>query len=167
MMPFVGIHSYQQAEAANTDPGLRIGSVMGGRLSDLFSLNGEVHADLTNPGDLPAGTKISELTFSGCFSPLVQIHDENIEFVLGPKIGGFLVQQRISNGLGNSAADGLGLLIGLNFGMFYPVSPATSVGVLLSLELAKLTTVCADSVCDMNVDAPASEILGLTAAALF
>jgi hypothetical protein len=172
MMPFLGIHSYQHQEAYNTDPGLRVGTFVGGRINDIFSANAEVRLDVTNPGDLPAGTESGEWAFTATFSPLFQLPAGPVEFVLGPKVGGFYVNQRLSDTTDRVLIEGYGVVIGGNIGVFVPVSPTASLGLLLSLEIAKLSTACvnvtgAGSSCNSDVDAPASQILGLTAAALF
>jgi len=166
-MPFVGIHSYQQAEAFNTDPGLRLGGFIGGRLNDIVSLNGEVRFDITNPGDLPAGTDVSEFAYSATFSPLFQLPTGGAEFVLGPKVGAVSVSQKFSDATTSFQTSGFGFVLGGNAGVFVPVSPATSLGVLLSFELAKVGVVCGGGSCNSTSDVPISKVLGLTASALF
>jgi hypothetical protein len=171
IMPFVGIHSYQHAEAFNTDPGLRLGSFVGGRLNDVFSLNGEVRFDVTNPGDLPAGTNVNEYAYSATFSPLIQVPSGGPEFVLGPKVGAVFISQEFSNGTARAHTSAVGVVFGANAGVFVPVSASTSLGVLLSFELAKPVFSCVrdtfgDSTCG-TVDPPTSVVLGLTGAVLF
>jgi hypothetical protein len=166
MMPFLGMHSYQQAAASNTDPGLRFGTFLGGRLSDLVSMNAELRLDVTNPGDLPAGTDVTEVAFAATFSPLIQVPVHVVEIVIGPKLGGIIVKQTLGDATGKVHNDGLGFVAGGNVGVFVPVAPPTSLGVLLSLEVVKLAAIC-NEVCVSNGDVPASVVLGLTAAALF
>jgi hypothetical protein len=172
VMPFVGIHSYQHPEAYNTDPGLRLGSFLGGRLNDVFSLNAEVRFDVTNPGDLPAGTNVNEYAYSITFSPLFQVPSGGAEVVLGPKVGAVFVSQEFSNATARLHTSGLGVVVGANTGVFLPVSPSASLGLLLSFELARVAFACVrdtfgDSRCDTVGDAPTSMVLGLTAAAVF
>lgn len=166
-MPFVGIHSYQQAEAFNTDAGLRFGALVGGRLNDRFSLNGELHVDITNPGDLPEGNDFSEFAYSVAFSPLMELPASGAEFVLGPKIGMVSVVQNVTDATGSAHTSGFGLVLGGNAGVFAAMSRAASFGVLFSFELARVEVICDYGCHSTTIAPPISKILAVTAAALF
>ena len=79
------------------DPGARVGTFLGGRINDLFSLNAELTFDFSNVHGVPANTNFSEFLFDFTFSPLVQIPVGPVEVVLGPKAGLFITHSEISD----------------------------------------------------------------------
>ena len=134
-MPFAGLHSYRNDNATGIDPGLRLGTFLGGRINDIASLNAELRLDITNPSDIPPGTDFTEVVFAFTFSPLFQIPAGAVEIVVGPKLGAFVLYAEQSDAGGSASADVTGLVAGANLGVFVPVSPTTSLGVLISYDL--------------------------------
>ena len=75
-------------------------------------------------------------------APLFQLPAGSVEFVLGPKLGFFVVDsENPATGVGTSTTQN-GIVLGVNTGIFVPVSAATSMGVLLAFELRKTDEVC-------------------------
>jgi len=165
-MPFLGAHSYQHPEARNTSPGLRVGSFFGGRITDTTSLNAELRIDVTNANN----SDFSEYRIGLAFSPLWQLTAGTVDLVLGPKLGMFLVRSRLENAAGASDARATGWFGGVNFGLFFPASPATSLGAMLSLELEQIQRACAATTSGVQIcgsNGNTGIVVGLTAAALF
>ena len=170
--PYLGIHSYQQQDAFNLDPGLRVGAFAGGRLNDIASLNAEVKMDLTNASNVPSGTSFSEYALDFTFSPLFQLPAGSVEVVIGPKVGLFISRAHQTDAASDLSIELTGLVLGGNAGLFVPVTPATSLGVLISLELKDVSSGCVrDSnqtqFCDSALSSTTMKVVGLTGVALF
>ena len=96
--------------------------------------------------------------------------------VLGPKIGLFLSRAELKDPTFTESIDGTGFAAGINAGLFLPVTPATSLGVLGFFEIKELENACVNvtdqsgfqtGICDSTPNAPTSTVVGLSAAALF
>src|SRR5262249_45008825 len=96
-MPYAGIHSYQSQDASNYDPGARVGALIGGRIGDIASLNGELSVNISNLHGIPSGTSYSQTNVIFAFSPLFQIPAGSVEVVLGPKAGIFVMETSVSS----------------------------------------------------------------------
>ena len=105
-------------------------------------------------------------------APLFQMPAGPVEIVLGPKLGLFVVDsENPVTGIGTSTTQN-GIVVGVNTGVFVPVSAATSMGVMLAFELRRTYEVCYnDSIgseyCMSASGSDFAGLLGLTAAALF
>jgi hypothetical protein len=173
-LPYLGVHSWQNSEAAGYEPGARFGVMLGGRLSDVWSLNGEMSFDISNVARPPSGiTDYSEWTLDLAFSPMFQVPAGSVEFALGPKFGIFVLENHGTDAGGAMASGQLsGYLVGINVGLFVPLSPQTSLGVLLSYEQKWADHACVRvggvaEQCGTVTGSHTAEILGLTGAALF
>ena len=90
-LPYVGMHSYQHAQASDYVPGLRLGGFIGGRFNDTASLNLEVTFDYSNGhAGLPAPLMVREWVLDFVVSPLFRVPTLSLELVLGPKTGLFV-----------------------------------------------------------------------------
>ena len=170
-MPYIGTHSYQHASASAYDPGLRLGALIGGRITDIVSIGGELTFDASNRDDVPSGTDYREWTFNLTFSPMVQIPAGPVEIVLGPKLGLFVIEMEQTQPGDSVESSVTGWLAGVNAGLFVPVSPTTSLGLLVSYGFMWADQVCTRAsglgeICG-SVDSDAAKVLGLTGAALF
>jgi len=142
VVPFLGIHSFQNDNATNIGPGLRLGVLLGGRLSDVVSLGGEAALDVVNPKNLPPGEDVTELNLHVAFSPLLHAKSGPVEIVAGPKLGFFYLSADGSgNGISESAS-AHGWVYGLNLGLFGALSESVSMGGLVSFDFEKATEVC-------------------------
>lgn len=88
-LPFLGIHSYQHQEASAYAPGLRLGTLLGGRISDVVSLNGELTLDFSNPR--AAAASFQERAFRVAFNPMIEVPAGPVALMFGAKLGAFLV----------------------------------------------------------------------------
>ena len=171
-LPYLGIHSYQNSDATNVDPGLRIGAVLGGRLNETFSLNGEITLDFTNANNIPAGVSFDEVVMDITFSPLGHVPAGQGDFVFGPKLGLFALSQSASDGTTSVTSSADGTVLGLNAGGFFAVSDGASLGALLSFEIKTVDRACTTTslmaqMCTSDVHVESLKVLGFTAAALF
>jgi hypothetical protein len=134
LMPFIGIHSIQN-DNSGTGPGLRVGGLVGARMSDQFSFNGEALFDLWNPSNVPAGASVSAYVIQVSAAPLFHLQASPIaEIVLGPKLGFFYDHADISAYGTDLNGGSEGFLVGANLGAFFRVSDALSLGALFNFD---------------------------------
>jgi hypothetical protein len=172
-LPYIGTHSYQTDANRAYFPGLRIGTLIGGRINEMLSLNWELTFDISNIDEPVGAPDSSEFAFDFAFSPMVHFPAGPAEILLGPKLGVFWVSTDIHNNstYTSESHQGTGVLGGITAGTFMAVSSSVSLGVLVSGELRKIEhscTVAVDEIalCDLARSSAAS-IIGLTAAAIF
>jgi hypothetical protein len=169
-LPFIGIHSYTQEEASAYMPGLRFGSLLGGRVSDRLSVNGELIVDFSNVRN--ASSSFSETAYHVVFSPLLDFAAGPLQLVVGPKLGIFLLRGEQNDTGVTFSSEKQGWSAGLNGGLFIPVSAHTSVGVLLSFDFAGANQGCllapggGGGGCG-SAAALGGKVLGLTGGVLF
>ena len=146
-LPYLGLHSFQDSNDQGVDPGLRIGTLIGGFVNNAWSLNGLAELDILNPNSqaerrrrrLLRADVGPDLQPAACTSAMC-----NVEFVIGPQLGGWMRWAHASNindqsrGLSGSAdATGEGWTLGGNMGLFVAASPSVLVGALMSLEVPR------------------------------
>ena len=139
----MGIHSYLGETGTNVGPGLRIGSLLGGHLSPLFSLNAEITFDFLNVKILPAGYTVKEVDFVLAFSPLLHLPISmtmDVDFVIGPKLGIRGLAATSDTAVSSATFSGSGGVLGLNAGIFAAVSPNLAAGALLSVDVRSVST---------------------------
>jgi hypothetical protein len=150
ILPFIGLHSFQDSDDRGLDAGLRVGSFFGRYISNDWSMNGLAEIDILNPNSQASGVGIdlSAEMLGLTFNPLFHVGNAKAEFVIGPKIGGWIEWAHIS--VNNPAAgvstsgDGTaeGWTMGANMGVFIPVSPSVLAGGLMSLETRDILHAC-------------------------
>ena len=136
ILGFVGFHSIQNSDSG-TGPGLRVGGIAGTRLGDQLSLNGEIVYDLINYDGPYSG--VTDYNIQVAAAPFFHAPvGPMADVVVGPKVGFFRQGFSADDGYGNSLDFGYnGLLLGLNAGAFYRVSPMLAIGGLLSFDWEK------------------------------
>jgi hypothetical protein len=167
MLPYLGLHSFQNHQAAAYGPGLRIGALFGGRVSQLLSINGELTIDrakINSPIDL------EQWFFRASLSPLVHLPAGPVEVALGPKLGIYWVSTNNSGTGTTIESASSGYLTGLNAGALAPLSPSTAIVGLLSFDLLWSRRTCAtgfgsEAQCGSTTDV--GKVLGLTGGLLF
>jgi hypothetical protein len=166
-IPYLGINSFSDAGIST---GFRAGALLGGRVAEIFSFNGELTVDKVNL-DAPPGASASAYMFQLGISPLFHVDTPNVRFVAGPKVGFVGSTSHISGGGLSADRRGMGWTLGLNLGAFIPLKNTTSLGILLSYATMKPLVVCASSTgVDENCTGDnlrSSEVLGLTLGAFF
>jgi len=171
-LPYAGIHSYQNQEASAYGPGARLGVLLGGRIGEVASLNGELSINRSNVHGMPSVSSFEETNVIFAFTPLFQLPAGPLELVLGPKLGIFVIERSYGD-VGISVSENLeGYVMGANLGLFFPLSPRASLGVLLSYDLlfadrACQTVASTSESCASLSDSNSLRVLGLTAAAMF
>lgn len=146
LLPFLGFNSYQGQTGQGTGVGLRLGTLLGGSVGDMFSANGEITLDVVNQKTAPSGyDSASRAQLVLAFSPLVHVPAGTIEVVAGPKLGFWvetadLAVTGFSGVTDTSSASGY--VFGLNVGAFGAVSPSMSVGGLISFDVRTVHEYC-------------------------
>ena len=168
-LPYFGVHTYQNREASAYGPGLRFGSLIGGRLNDRLSLNANVTVDVSNVAS--SGSGFREYAVALAFTPLLQIPARPLEIVVGPKAGLFVMDTEITTMGFTISASQQGVLFGIDTGVFLPVSATTSMGVMLAFELRRANDPCVGisqgGLCTSGNANGLASIVGMTAAVLF
>jgi hypothetical protein len=173
IMPFLGAHTYQGDTGKGSSAGLRLGTMVGGRIGEMFSINGEFGIDGLNPDNVPTGVDVTAVSVDVTLSPLVHVRTGAIELVAGPKLGfwGARSEAKSSASGATASASGNGNLIGLNAGLFANVSNGMAIGGLLSFDVRFPGHFCFQNpgMAEMCGDATgsAAKVLGITGAALF
>lgn len=142
VLPFLGVHSYQGDGGEGTSVGLRLGTLLGGRVHPMFSINGGIGIDVINLKNVPAGVETTGVSLDLTLSPLVHVPVGNLEFVLGPKLGGWAIQQEAKQDGATAKQSISGAVLGVNVGMFANVSDKMAVGGLLNFDLRTLGEGC-------------------------
>jgi hypothetical protein len=143
--------------------------MLGVRIGDHLSLNGELTYDVSNVSG-PV-TLEQERFLRASVSPLIHVDARGMELGIGPKVGLYSRSSRYDAGGADLELTDSGYSTGINAGAFVPMSPQVSIGLLLSFEVMWARPTCfADSLlveqqCGSTTDA--GKLLGLTGALLF
>ncbi len=168
-MVFLGVNSLAGSTGQNENVGFRLGTIMGGRVNESFSINGEFTLDVLNPKNVPSNVDLTEFELDLAISPLFHVQTgSNVELVVGPKLG-IMVYEKDDGG--SPVIKGNGYVYGLNAGAFASISRSVSLGGLISFAARKFTEVqdCApDGTCTTDDNLPgADKVFGITGAILF
>jgi len=169
-MIFLGVNSLQGDSGQHYGPGFRLGTILGGRVNDMFSINGELTFDFLNQNDLPPGDTITELEVDIALSPLFHVHTGNLELVVGPKLGFMGDSAQLDVGGTTTTGSGSGFVYGLNAGLFAPVSRAVSLGGLVSFVGRKFNKICTTDTTGLDTcqtdNLPTDKVLGIAFAVI-
>ena len=163
---FLGMHTFQGDTGAGLSPGLRLGGLLGGYASPVFSLNGELALDFLN-FDNANGASAARAVLA--FSPLYHLPSGNVELVIGPKIGAWATSISYDD---NTSSSANGYVLGINAGLFAHVGNV-NLGGLASFEAGYATKICGDNglgeVCRDTVgsEKDADKVLAITGAILY
>jgi hypothetical protein len=166
-MVFLGVNSFAGSTGQNKDVGFRLGTIMGGRVNESFSINGEFTVDVLDPKNSP-NVDVTAFEVDLALSPLFHVETGNVELVIGPKLG-FMIYELDDSG-GSPLSKGNGYVYGLNAGAFASVSRSVSIGGLISFAGRKFTQFqdCLDGTCLDDANKPsADKVFGITGAVLF
>ena len=180
-MPYIGFSSFAGDAGSNLDPGAMLGVLLGGRLSPMFSINGEMRVDILNFRSVPSSQNWDASEFDIGVSPLfhVQFPTGNGEFVAGPKLSYSAYQLTLKDSFGTKTygESWHGWSTGFNAGVFFAVSRVMSIGGMVSYTYRKPTEFCPED--DFGVehcesvsnsptgDIPGENVFGFHAALLF
>ena len=145
-IPYLGIHSYQNQEASAYDPGARVGALIGAR-GDVLSFNVEVTVDFSNIHRSASGFSYQEHAYDIAFSPLFLASAGRLELAIGPKVGVFMIDTTVKDAGGSYGYSASGYVAGVNGGVFMPLSPRASLGILLSFKRMWMSGGCAHRAC--------------------
>ena len=114
--------------------------MLGARLGDRFSLNGELTYDVSNVSG-PV-TLEQERFLRASVSPLIHADARGMELGIGPKVGLYSRRSRYDAGGADLEVTDSGYSTGVNAGAFVPVSAQVSLGLLLSFEVMWARPTC-------------------------
>jgi hypothetical protein len=135
---YAGAHALRGDAIGATDPGLRLGAILGGRASEVVSANGEITVDILNFDGGASGSMV-QMTFS----PLFHATTASADVVVGPKLGAWALSSQASAGGVSANVDQQGWTFGANAGVFLPVGQgSTALGMLLSIANLQVTRAC-------------------------
>ncbi|MEP6653497.1 MAG: hypothetical protein ABJA82_09080, partial [Myxococcales bacterium] len=171
-LPFLGLNSFQGKAGDNIGLGLRLGTLLGGRLNEMVSLNGEFTIDVVNPENVPSGVDLNVVEVVFAFSPLVHVPAGTVELVVGPKLGFWGGSATESAGGMTDKASFSGFVLGLNAGLFGALGSSMSVGGLISFDVRTIRRSCMTpsgfaEQCTTDNTGDADKVLGVNAALLF
>ena len=166
LMPLVGLQSIQN-DNSGTGPGLRIGGLVGARINEQFSFNGELLFDLENFNNVPANVSESAYFVQFAAAPLFHIQaSPAAEIVLGPKLGLFVEHASASAYGLQVSGNAEGLLAGANVGAFFRLSDALALGGLINFDYMKMEW-CSSDQGNCTVSDDGLKVISFTGAAQF
>jgi hypothetical protein len=130
------------AGSEGTKTGFRMGSMIGWRSADRWSINGEVSYDYIRVIE-PPGVSASEHMVMVAFSPLFNVTTPSADIAFGPKLGFWKLSAELSDSYTQITLSEEGWSWGANIGLFFPISAKASLGGLLSLDTFEPTRACA------------------------
>jgi hypothetical protein len=172
-LPYLGAESHLGQSGRGFGIGVLAGGLVGARIGNRFSLNGELTIDVANVENAPTGTAASRRDFDLALSPLIHLGARRVEVVVGPKLGFWSGNLELTSaGQTVNSVSARGLVGGLKLGVFVPVAQGVSLGGMLSFDVKTIDRTCATPVgqteiCDSSPNLAAGKVLGFSAAALF
>ena len=141
LVPMIGINSHQGDSGRDTGPGLRLGLLLGSRLTELLSLNVGFAFDLVNL-NVPSGADAGRYVLDVGFNPLFHFPLEKLDIVAGPLAGVFVDYG--SAGGGGLSVDtwAYGWTAGANAGVLFPVGPKVRLGGLANFYFRNPLKIC-------------------------
>jgi hypothetical protein len=153
--------------------GFVAGALLGARIGEKFSLNGELTIDLVNVKNAPAGTQATRSELDLAVSPLFHFRTSALEIVVGPKLGLWFGSFGLKSGGSTLDSESARGLVGAaNAGVFVPVSKGVSLGGMFSFVLKSFSRTCATPIgqaetCNPSPSLDSEKVLGLNVGALF
>ena len=139
---FAGVHSYFGDYGDGMPPGLRLGTLLGGRLNPVVSLAGALEFDAHNLDAPPPGVSVTSVAFLFSFAPSFKFSQESrIKFIITPRLGAFARVASATDRTSTVDATATGLLLGSSFTLAFPAGPVL-LGPMLSIEHQSIEQVC-------------------------
>jgi hypothetical protein len=177
VIPYIGAHSFQGDGGTILGPGLRVGGLIGLRVNELLTINGELTIDVLNASHLPVRDPYNsyrEQQATIGLSPLVAFPvDESVEIAFGPKLafwGADYGQSSSARGDGDGTYSGYDL--GANGAVFVHVGRKIWVGGLAAFDVRIYGNSCFTPIsgverCNANNLPSADKVLALSALLMF
>jgi hypothetical protein len=166
LMPFVGLQSIQN-DNSGTGPGLRIGGLVGARINEQISFNGELLFDLENFSNVPPNASETAYFVQFAAAPLFHVQaSPAAEIVMGPKLGLFVEHASASLYGLELSGNAEGLLVGANVGAFFRLSDALALGGLINFDYMKMEW-CSSDQGTCTVSDNGLKVISFTGAAQF
>jgi hypothetical protein len=141
VVPMLGINSFQGDSGKQTGPGLRLGLLLGSRMTEHFSLNVGFAFDIANP-DVPSGVDASRYVLDVGFNPLFHFPLEKLDIVAGPLAGAFVDHGSVGGPPLAVDTWAYGWTVGANAGVLFPVGARARLGGLANFYLRNPLNVC-------------------------
>ena len=119
---YAGVHALSGAGTSGTDPGLRLGAILGGRATEVVSANGEITIDIFNFNTSPGGSASGAMV-QMTLSPLFHAATASADIVIGPKLGAWALTSHASAGGVSTDVDGAGVDARRQRRRVFPVGP--------------------------------------------
>ena len=118
-MPFIGVQIPTGDFGDLFDAGLRLGTLLGGHVSQMLSLNGELNIDVLNPKGVPSGMDVTAVAVDMFFSPLVHFGTDAFEAFVGPRFGfsGIMISAKSGSTTSDTSYTGIGYGVNAGFGI--------------------------------------------------
>jgi hypothetical protein len=140
-MPYLGLQIPVGNSGDGFNPGFRMGTLLGGHINPMLSLNGEITIDVMNRKNVPSGTDVTEVMVDLLFSPLLHFGTEQIHGFFGPKIGAFGMAGTTKTSGTTTDGSANGWAYGVNLGAAFPIGNMAAGG-LVSYVGRHATKVC-------------------------
>lgn len=141
LIPMIGINSFQGDSGKQTGPGLRVGLLLGSRMTEHVSLNVGFAFDIANP-DVPSGVDASRYVLDVGFNPLFHFPLEKLDIVAGPLAGAFVDHGSVGGAPLTVDTWAYGWTVGVNAGVLFPVGAKARLGGLANFYLRNPLNVC-------------------------
>jgi len=143
-IPSIGIHAVEGIAAGDYDAGLRLGALLGTRVTSTVSLNLELASDFLSPvRNINSNVSGSGRDFTIAFSPLFHGASRLGELVAGPKLGYWTSGLTQANaGAADSAVSQGGWAFGFNLGGFINVTDDIGLGGLVAYQMVAHSESC-------------------------
>jgi hypothetical protein len=150
VLPYLGTHSPVGDAGKQYDLGLHTGILVGGRLSEFVSLNGDATLDWLNPTDTGGATDVSDILLSVAAAPLAHVPVGIAELLIGPEFGWFYEEAEATAPnfiIGGSSGTHLrvtahGYLLGVQAGALFSIRRSIGLGGLLGFSYRRPTQAC-------------------------
>jgi hypothetical protein len=168
---YLGPHFFLGDNASDLGPGFRLGTILGGRLNERFSINGELTFDFLNQRNTDPTVDSSAIEIDFAFSPLFHIPSGNMEFVVGPKLALSVGEKTDMTGGATDTTSVTGVGYGVNTGLFVLLSRSTAIGGMATFIARHFTESCytPDGGAQMcqSISGDTDKVLSISAALLF
>jgi hypothetical protein len=170
-MIYLGPHFFLGDSGNGLGTGVRFGTILGGRINQRVSLNGELSFDFLNQKNTDPTVDSTAVEVDFAFSPLYHIPSGNLEFVVGPKLALSVGSQTNTSGGATDTTSVSGVGYGANAGLFVLASRSIAIGGLASFVARRFTQECftpdGGSESCASIPATTDKVLSFTGAILF
>ena len=179
IMPYAGTHSPVGDAGKRYDLGFHTGTLVGGRLGENWSLNGDATFDWLNPSNSGAAASVTDILLTIALAPLFHLPLDRMQLVVGPEIGwyvedaeGDVIDPLDPSGKTHVTASSHGYLFGAQAGLLFNLGSAVKLGGLVGFSYRRATQACAQisnesESCTGDVNGASFTTINVAVAAMF